>query len=171
LQSKLGFEMMAFSYKFRDLFQPRRNILSEIGIEEGVQILDYGCGPGGYIPDLAEMTGDAGRVYALDIHPRAIELVENIIAKQHLTNVKTIRSDCKTGLKDNSIDIALLNDILHDLSKPEDVLQEIHRVLKPKGVLSVTDHHLKSDQIKAMVTSNSSFKLFKKGEKTHCFQK
>ena len=97
-------------------------------------------------------------------------MVKNIINKKHLTNVKTIRSDCATGLKDNSIDVVLLNDILHDLSKPEDILKEIHRVLKTDGILSVTDHHMKSNNISTMVTSNNLFKLFKKGEKTHCFR-
>lgn len=60
-----------------------------------------------------------------------------------LANVETIHSDCKTGLPDNSVDAVLLYDTFHDLSDPDGVLEELHRVLKPDGILSFSDHHMK----------------------------
>jgi len=67
------FKLMSFGYKFRDFFLPRMNVLKEAGIKPGFHVLDYGCGPGGYIIAAAELVGKSGKIYALDIHPLAIQ--------------------------------------------------------------------------------------------------
>jgi len=168
-ESNFGFSLMALSYKFRDLLAPRKNVLKEVGIKPGFAVLDYGCGPGGYIIATAELVGKSGKIYALDIHPLAIQMVQNIASKKQLTNVETICSDCKTGLPDSSIDMVLLYDTLHALSDSEGVLAELHRVLKPGGILSLSDHHVKEDEIISMVTGKGLFKLSGKGERTYSF--
>jgi len=106
---------------------------------------------------------------ALDVHPLAIQMVRNTASKQHLTNVETICSDCKTGLPDNSVDVVLLYDVIHDLSNPGEVLEELHRVLKSNGILSVNDHHMKENEIVFKVTNKGLFKLAKKGKRTYSF--
>ena len=168
-ESNFGFKVMAVEFKIRDLLFPRRNILKEVGIEPGFQVLDYGCGPGNYIVPLRELVGAAGRIHALDIHPLAIRSIRSIIAKRQLANVQTIRSDYKTGLPDDSIDVALLYDILHDLDDPKPVMGELHRVLKPGGILSLRDHHLKEKEIVSRVTEGGLFRLSGRGKKTYSF--
>ena len=162
---------MSFTYKFRDLFLPRKNILKEVGIKPGFHILDYGCGPGSYIIATAELLSKSGKIYALDIHPLAIQMVQNIASKKQLTNVKIICSDCKTGLPDNSIDVVLLYDTFHNLSDPNGVLKELHRVLKPNGILSFSDHHMKENEITSKVTNRGLFRLSRKGKRTYSFLK
>ena len=171
LESDFNFKVMSFIFRLRDLFIPPKDLLKEVGIKTGFRVLDYGCGPGSYILPLAKLLGNSGKIYALDIHPSAIRSVKNIIAKKKLTNVETILSDCKTGLPDNSIDVVLLHDILHELSEPSKILEELHRVLKPKGILSFSDHHLKEDEIVPRVTKEGLFRLFKKFKKTYIFLK
>lgn len=167
----LHFKLMSLTYKIRDLLLPRKDILKEVGIKPGFRVLDYGCGPGSYIVPLAELVGKSGKIYALDIHPLAIQMVERIAAKKCLTNVETILSDCKTGLPDNSVDVALLYDVFHDLADPDGVLQELHRILKPDGVLSFSDHHLEEKEIVSQVTKGGLFRLSRKGKRTYTFVK
>jgi ubiquinone/menaquinone biosynthesis C-methylase UbiE len=162
---------MSFSYKFRDFLLPRKKILEEVGIKLGFRVLDYGCGPRSYIIPLAELVGKPGKIYALDIHPLAIRMVQNIASKKKLANVETIHSDCKTGLPDNSVDVVFLYDTFHDLSDPDGVLEELHRVLKPDGILSLSDHHMKEDEIASRVTNKGLFKLSSRGKRTHSFLK
>jgi len=169
--SNFDFEFMAVGYIFRDFFRPRLNILKEVGIKAGFHVLDYGCGPGGYIIPLAELVGESGKVYALDIHPLAIRKVQDIASKKRLANVETILSDCKTGLPDNTLDAILLYDAFHHLSDPDVVIRELHRVLKPDGILSFSDHHMKENEIVASVTNDGLFKLLKKGQRTYAFLK
>jgi ubiquinone/menaquinone biosynthesis C-methylase UbiE len=162
---------MSFGYKFRDFFLPRKEILEEVGIKSGFHVLDYGCGPGSYTIATAELVGKAGKIYALDINPLAIQMVHNIASKKHLTNVETICSGCNTGLPDSSVDVILLYDTYHTLSDPDGVLEELRRVLKPGGVLSFSDHHMKENEIVTKVTNRGLFRLSRKGQRTYVFFK
>jgi ubiquinone/menaquinone biosynthesis C-methylase UbiE len=169
--SNFGFKAMAFTFKIRDLFKPRKNVVKEVGIKPGFHVLDYGCGSGSYITAVAKLVGKSGRIYAVDIHPLAIQMVQRIATKNQLTNVETILSDCKTGLPDESVDAVLLYDTFHDLSNPDEVLQELYRILGPNGILSFSDHHMRKDEIVSRVTQKGMFKLSRKGERTYSFVK
>jgi ubiquinone/menaquinone biosynthesis C-methylase UbiE len=171
--ANLAFRLMSFGYKFRDLRLPRGNILKEVGIKPGFSVLDYGCGPGGYIAAAAQLVTESGKVYALDIQPLAIKQVQNITRKRKLANVATILlSDCATGLPDESLDVVLLYDIFHGLSRPDEVLRELHRVLKPDGILSFKDHHIKEEkEIIAKVAGKGLFRLSRKGARVYNFSK
>ncbi|HVP93199.1 MAG TPA: methyltransferase domain-containing protein, partial [Acidobacteriota bacterium] len=92
--SNFGFKTMAFTFKLRDFFRPRRNIVKEVGIKPGYHVLDYGCGPGSYLVAVEELVGKSGKIYALDVNPLAIQMIQRIISKNQLTNVDTILSDC-----------------------------------------------------------------------------
>jgi len=167
--SNIGFRFMSLGFKFRDFIKPRMSILEEAGIKEGIHVLDYGCGAGSYIAPLAELAGKSGKIYALDTHPLAIQGVQKLASKKRLDNVQTILSDCQTGLPSNSIDLVLLYDVFHDLNNTNTVLAELHRVLKPKGILSFSDHHMKEGEIISQVTSGGLFQLSVKGERTYSF--
>ncbi len=169
--SNFDFQFMSVGYKIRDFFLPRSDILKEVGIKPGFHVLDYGCGPGSYIIPLAEQVGKSGKIYALDIHPLAIQKVKDIASKKQLTNVETILSDCQTGLPDNTLDVVLLYDAFHHLSDPDVVLKELHRVLKPDGILSFGDHHMKEKKIVVEVVSDRLFRLLRKGRRTYTFLK
>ena len=169
--SALDFKMMAFAFKIRDFFRPRLNIVKEVGIREGFRVLDYGCGPGSYVAAVAGLVGSSGRLYALDINPLAIKMVEEIVAKKQLLNVETILSGRETGLPDSSLDVVLLYDTFHNLSEPDRAMEELHRVLKSNGVLSFSDHHLKENEVASRVANNRLFRLLRKGERTYSFAK
>ena len=117
--SGLGFNLMTLSFRFRDFFRPRMELLREVGIEPGFSILDYGCGSGSYIAPLVQLVGPSGKIYALDIHPLAIKKVRQMISGKGFANVKTIESNCVTGLPDNTVDVVILYDTFHGLLQPD----------------------------------------------------
>jgi ubiquinone/menaquinone biosynthesis C-methylase UbiE len=162
---------MALCLKLRDLFAPPGRAVGEAGIKQGGHVLDYGCGPGSYTLAAARLAGETGKVYALDIHPLAVKKVEKAARKNSLANIQTILSDCATGLQDASLDVVLLYDIFHCLSNPGQILKELHRVLKPGGVLSFSDHHMKEEDILSKVTEGGLFSLSNRGEKTYTFRR
>jgi len=169
--SDLDFKVMAVLFNIRDFFMPRKDTLKEVGLRKGFTVLDYGCGPGSHILSLEDLIGPKGKIYALDIHPIAVDRVKRLAGKEGLTNVETILSDCKTGLPDASIDAVVFYDILHALSEPNTVLTELNRVLKPDATLSVTDHHMTGQRIVASVTDQGLFRFAGKGKKTYGFKK
>lgn len=162
---------MALEFKIRDFIKPRQNVVDEIELKKGFQVLDFGCGPGGYIRAVSEAIGASGKLYALDAMPIALEMVKKIVDKQKLANVKTIESDCDTGLSDESLDVVLLYDVFHDLTDQNAVVSELHRVLKPNGYLSSSDHHLKENEIVSCIASSGLFKLQRKNKITYTFLK
>lgn len=167
--SGLHFRLMSLEFKLRDLLSPRKNVLAEVGIGPGFHVLDFGCGPGGYVAATAELVGESGRVFALDVHPLAVRSVQGIASNKGLANVETIHSDCATGVPDASIDVVLLYDTFHALSDPDAVLKELHRVLKTGGTLSFSDHHMKEDDLISSLTHGGLFRLSAKGKRTYAF--
>jgi ubiquinone/menaquinone biosynthesis C-methylase UbiE len=162
---------MAFFFKIRDFIKPRLDVVKEIGLKEGFRVLDYGCGPGSYILPVANLIGNSGKIYALDINPATIEMVKELAAKKQLSNVEVILSDPDTGLLNESVDMVLVYDVFHDLKNRDAVLEELHRVLKPAGGLSLSDHHLKEEEIISAITNGCLFKLLHRGKRTYSFGK
>ena len=169
--SKAMFLVMSVMFKLRDRFRPREKVLDEVGIDPGHQVLDFGCGPGSYTKIAAKYVGRGGKVHALDIHPLAAKGVQKIASRMGLTNIETLCSDCDTGLADGTIDVVLLYDIFHMLGDPEAVLAELNRVMKPGGVLSCSDHHMKEQNIIEGITSGGLFELSSRGRYTLKFVK
>ena len=64
-----------------------------------------------------------------------------------------------------------LYDTYHDLKNTDAVLLEIHRILKPEGILSFSDHHMRNEEIRNKITDNNLFKFLRKGKKTYTFLK
>jgi ubiquinone/menaquinone biosynthesis C-methylase UbiE len=169
LMSNLAFNGMSLMFKVRDFVSPRRRVLEEAGLRPGDRVLDYGCGPGAYVPDAAEMVGRSGTIYALDVHPLAIKRVRSIAERRGLANVETIHSDCRTGLPNECLDVVLLYDVFHALDKPRAVLAELYRVLKARGSVSLSDHHMRHEDIVAGMTDGGLFALVDRGERAYTF--
>jgi ubiquinone/menaquinone biosynthesis C-methylase UbiE len=145
--------------------------LKEVEIKPKASVLDFGCGPGSYSLIVSKYVGESGKVYALDIHPLAVQRVQEAALKKGLTNIETICSDCATGLPDDGLDVILLYDVFHMFSNPNKILEELYRVLKQDGSLSFSDHHMEENDIISRMTNNGLFRLSKKGERTYSFVK
>ena len=126
---------MALEFKIRDSRNPRANILKEVGIKQGFKVLDFGCGPGGYVLPASKLVGETGKVYALDITPLAIKMVRHIVEKNGLKNVETILSDCATGLPSESLDVALLYDVFHGLRKQRSSSKRASQSIKKRWIV------------------------------------
>jgi ubiquinone/menaquinone biosynthesis C-methylase UbiE len=136
-----AFRGMALTLRFMELFRRPKERLEKVGLAPGQIVLEYGCGIGSFTIPTAQIVGEEGTVYAVDIQPLAIEAVRKRAAKGNLTNIKVILSDRATGLPDESVDVVLLYDTLHLVKDKPALLQELHRVLKADGHLSADHEH------------------------------
>jgi ubiquinone/menaquinone biosynthesis C-methylase UbiE len=167
----MSFSIMSFYFKIRDVFSPPQKIVAELGIEPGDHVLDYGCGSGSHAIAAAELVGESGKVYAVDIHPSALRWVNRAASKRNLKNIETILTDCPTDLSDDSVDVILLYDTYHDLSEPDGVMSELLRILKTGSILSFSDHHMKTEEIAPRIEKKGRFKLYKRANKSFLFRK
>jgi len=150
---------MSLEFRFRDWLRPPGAILREAGVRPGMTVLDFGCGPGGFSVAAARLVGPQGLVYAADIHPLAVKSVRKSAGRRGLKNIRTIIGSRMSDITDGEVDVVLLYDILHDLSECNRTLVELHRVLKPGGLLSVRDHHLKESFVPSVIGGSDLFSL------------
>jgi len=163
------FAGMSFIFSVRDWIRPPEKVLEEVDIRPGHNVLDYGCGPGAFSIAAARRVGKSGKVFALDIHPKAIQMVKERAAKEGLQNITTILADRPIGIEPESIDVVLLFDIFHMLSDAGGVLKGLHGIMKPNSLLSFSDHHMKEEQIISRMTAENLFTLKQHGRRTYSF--
>jgi len=138
ISDRLHFKMMSFVHEtLYGLFRDPYEALNAAGLMPGQKVLEVGCGPGFFTAPAARIVGQTGSVHALDINRLAIEKVQQKIEEEGVTNVKTILADAaQTGLPDQSFDLVLLFGFAHSAGNVENILTELHRILKPAGTLS-----------------------------------
>ena len=118
-------------------FNPDK-ILTTLGLTDQINdVVEFGCGYGTFTIPAAKII--KGKVYALDIEPDMVYQTDKEVKRQGLSNVKTIQRDFITegsGLEDESIDYAMLFNILH-LENPTTLLTEAYRILRKDGRLGI----------------------------------
>jgi ubiquinone/menaquinone biosynthesis C-methylase UbiE len=155
---KNHFAFMSAMFAVRDFLVPRSKILDEIDIRPGDVILDFGCGPGSYCLAAADLVGESGRIIALDINPVALEHVKRRAEKQNIDIIETMLPNGGIDLADGGVNVVFLFDVLHHLRNWDANVSEIRRVLTSDGILAVSDHHMKNEDVIAAVTESGLFR-------------
>lgn len=119
-------------------------ILNKIGITEGWQILEAGCGQFGHLVfPSARLVGKSGKVFAVDIIKTHLEEIERQKKIDNLPQIITIWTNLEiwqgTKIPANTIDAVLLVNTLNQTEKRSDTLRELVRVLKRDGKLLVAE--------------------------------
>lgn len=141
--SDLAFRLMAATFRVVDLF--RTDLAARVdtfGLEPGMTVVDYGCGPGRYVPHFSERVGVEGEVYAVDVHELAVAAVERKAERLALDNVRTsLAHGYNSRLPTDLADVVCALDMIFGVRDPESLLAEFHRILKPDGMLILDDGH------------------------------
>jgi ubiquinone/menaquinone biosynthesis C-methylase UbiE len=128
-------------------------VLDRVGIRPGERVLELGPGPGTFTVEAARRLGPEGRLVAVDIQPEMIAQVQKRVREAGLANVETQVSDAyHLPLDDESVDRAFLVTVLPEIPDRQRALAELRRVLKPDGVLSITEEFLDPDYPLAQTT-------------------
>lgn len=117
-----------------------RAILSHLDLQPGMQVLDFGCGPGRLTIPSARQVGPSGTVTAFDVQEGMLERVRAKATLEKLDNITYIQGAAGEGKLDhNTYDRALLVTVLGEIPDRQALMKEIHNSLKPGGWLSVTE--------------------------------
>jgi len=115
-------------------------MLANLGIKRGMAICDMGCGNGFYTLQLAKMTGESGHVYAVDIQPEMLKLLNRRADEQDVRNVSPILGTfTDPRLPKGKIDLILLVDVYHEFSHPQQMLAAMREALSPDGVCALVE--------------------------------
>jgi ubiquinone/menaquinone biosynthesis C-methylase UbiE len=114
--------------------------IEALDLKPGMVVADIGAGSGYYASRMAKRVGPTGRVYATDIQPGMIAILERRITSEGLTNVTTVLGAMDDPrLPPKSIDLAIMVDVYHELQEPQVFLQRLKEVFKPGGRLVLVE--------------------------------
>jgi ubiquinone/menaquinone biosynthesis C-methylase UbiE len=152
----------ALESPLRRLFQNPTKILKPF-IKKGNKVLDFGCGPGFFTIDIAQLVGSSGFVYAADLQEGMLERVKNKIAALNLSDrIKVHKCEESSINLNDKVDFILAFYMIHELVKQDTTFKEFDSILNDNGKLLIIEpvfHVTKKD------FENMLFRLEKTGFK------
>jgi ubiquinone/menaquinone biosynthesis C-methylase UbiE len=117
-------------------------------IPRGATVADIGAGSGYYTVRLARAVGEKGRVYANDLQPGMLDLLQQNVARARLSNVTPVLGTATDpNLPPGSLDLALMVDVYHEFSHPQLMLRRLHEALKPGGRLVLLEYRAEDPDV------------------------
>ena len=107
-------------------------------LKSGIKVLDVGCGSGRAINLMAKSFPNS-HFTGYDFSSEAIQNAKNEAEKLGITNVSFEKQDAANFSKDAYFDVITAFDAIHDQAKPDKVLENIKKALKPDGVFLMQD--------------------------------
>ncbi len=109
-------------------------------VTSGMRVADIGAGDGYYAVRLAPIVGATGRVYANDIVPDYLRLLQNRLRRDPLPNVQLVLGDAHDPrLPTGDVDVAIMIHMYHEIEQPFGLLWNLATAMKPGGRLVILD--------------------------------
>ena len=109
-------------------------LIETLKLKPGNVVADIGAGTGYYSWRMANLVGETGLVYAVDIQQEMLDLLAKRLAERKITNVKGVLGTITDPkLPARSVDLVLMVDVYHEFDHPFEMMQAICQALKPGG--------------------------------------
>jgi ubiquinone/menaquinone biosynthesis C-methylase UbiE len=123
-------------------------LMRELALQPGMQVADIGAGTGYYSRRMAAAVGPSGTVYAVDVQPEMLKLLDENARKAGLKNIRAVRgAEQDVNLPAASIDLALFVDVYHELEFPREVMDSVVRALKPGGRVVLVEYRAEDPKV------------------------
>ena len=116
-------------------------LLAELKLKPGMVVADIGAGSGYHTRRMAEVIGKTGKVYAVDVQPQMVQMLSAFAREARYSNVRPILSTIDdVKLPANSVDLAIMVDVYHELEYPLEVMRSVVKALKPGGKVAFVEY-------------------------------
>ena len=126
----------------RKIWQNPEEILETLRIKPDIVAADLGCGSGFFTIPLSK---EVKKVYAIDVQKKMLEFLQEKIRRLRIRNIEPLLS---TGndipLEDDSVDLLMSMNTLHEFDDKKRMAKQIRRVLKQGGVAVIADFKKKN---------------------------
>lgn len=148
---KSQMEKMVDTYDsyMRKITLGRENRLREMTIDlanvrQGDSVLEIGCGTGTLTLEAKRKSGPSGKAYGIDIIPGMVERSRQKAAQTNLDVTFQLGSIDNIPFPDDQFDVVMCSFMIFHMSEAVRCkgIEEIYRVLKPKGQIMVLDLNL-----------------------------
>lgn len=123
-------------------------LMRMLAFKPGTIVADVGAGTGYYSRRIADLTGPTGKVYAVDVQPEMVKLLQSVSKQRaygHIMPVLGGIDDVK--LPSASVDVAIMVDVYHELEFPYEVLASIARAVKPGGQVVFVEYRAEDPRV------------------------
>ena len=118
----------------RDATDKPDEVVAALGLHAGQRVADIGAGSGYFTLRLAARVGPSGQVLAVDVQPEMLAMVERRAKAAEVQNIALVRSTPRDlRLTEESVDLALLVDVFHEMEAPSFALAQLRCALVPGG--------------------------------------
>lgn len=125
----------------RGLIMSARTVAARLPIRPDAQVLEVGAGSGYYSVEVARRIPD-GTLTLLDIQQEMLDKGAEKLKAAGLENFTTRQADGKSlPFANESFDALFLVTVFGEIEARDEFLREAARVLRPNGVISITEHH------------------------------
>jgi ubiquinone/menaquinone biosynthesis C-methylase UbiE len=132
-------EINRLKYQASSLLPIEQQIWQTAGLQEGMQVLDIGCGTGSISAEIARKIPQ-GTVQGIDLSTTLLETATNFQVAQQIPNLSFAAGDVyDLPVEDKTIDFVYGRLLFQHLNEPLRALAEIDRVLKPGGKICLVD--------------------------------
>ncbi|MDO6390398.1 class I SAM-dependent methyltransferase [Pontibacter sp. BT731] len=135
----------------RDTRQEEENstrTIENMNLQPNTVVADIGAGTGFYTFQLAPRV-PKGKVYAVEVQDRFIKSLESRRDKVGANHVTIVKGDSlQVNLPAQTIDIALMVDVYHELAYPKEILKSIHQALKTDGKLLLLEYKAEDPDVR-----------------------
>lgn len=112
-----------------------------LDLHPGMVVADIGAGSGYMTLRIAPLVGPTGKVYAEDIQPALLRLLQQKMQAAGVSNIEIVLgSGTDSKLPENAVDLAVLVDVYHEFQHPQEMLRSIRRALKSGGRLVLVEY-------------------------------
>lgn len=130
-----NYDQMNSVISFQQHSKWRKDTMHKMQVAPGASAIDVCCGTADWTIALAEAAGKEGRVVGLDFSQNMLNV--GIEKTNHLPQVELVQGNAMSlPYPDNSFDFATIGFGLRNVPDYEQVLSEMHRVLKPGGMIA-----------------------------------
>ena len=125
----------------RDKAGEAERVMNLLGVTSGLVVADIGAGSGYYTVRLARRVAPTGHVYAEDVVPEYLERLSRRVASEGLAgSVTVVRGDPHDPrLPPDSLDLALLVHMYHEVQQPYGLLWNLRLALRPDAKVAIID--------------------------------
>lgn len=129
--------------------EERSDVLMRIlAFKSGTVVADIGAGTGYYSRRIADVIGPTGKVYAVDVQPEMVKLLQSVSRQRAYGHIVPVPGGVKeVPLPAASVDVAIMVDVYHELEFPYEVLASIARAVKPGGQVVLVEYRAEDPRV------------------------
>ena len=126
--------------KTRDSNGEAERAMDHLGIRPGVRVADIGAGDGYYTVRLARRLGSSATIYAQDVKADYLKRLEVRLEKEGIRGVRLVLGmPNNPKLMPNSIDLALLSHVYHEIENPYEFFYRLRPALAADARVAIID--------------------------------